>query len=245
METCSAFLAICAQRPVTRELWCFLWSVWLNGWENNREAGDLRRYHAHHDAIVMELYLVPCSRYSHLYHHRGPHQCVRPSDLGTDHGVRPDTSVRGQPIVSGARIYRGGTGGLCYWIWSHICRGEVSDLGTEVLSKCSVELESLYIYIYIYIWLSERLRYLRGVSNSDIVVLYLVVEIQSQLHTPVLKTNSIPTRHVCQRQTQHITAEPDFWYRLVMICAIPRGSIHLKIMGKLDVEIWSCKLKFE
>ena len=27
--------------------------VWINGWINNREAGDLRRYHAHYVIIVM------------------------------------------------------------------------------------------------------------------------------------------------------------------------------------------------
>ena len=32
----------------------FFWSApWINGWVNNREAGDLRRHHAHYDAIVM------------------------------------------------------------------------------------------------------------------------------------------------------------------------------------------------
>ena len=37
------------------EFWCFLWSVsiWINGWENNREGGDLRRYRAHYDVIVL------------------------------------------------------------------------------------------------------------------------------------------------------------------------------------------------
>ena len=35
-------------------LWCFLWSApWINGWVNNREAGDLRRNRAHYDVIVM------------------------------------------------------------------------------------------------------------------------------------------------------------------------------------------------
>ena len=29
--------------------------VWINGWVNNREAGDLRRYHAHYDVIVMAV----------------------------------------------------------------------------------------------------------------------------------------------------------------------------------------------
>ena len=36
------------------ELWCFLWyAPWINGWVNNREAGDLRRHHVHYDIIVM------------------------------------------------------------------------------------------------------------------------------------------------------------------------------------------------
>ena len=28
--------------------------VWINGWVNNRKAGDLRRYRTHYDVIVME-----------------------------------------------------------------------------------------------------------------------------------------------------------------------------------------------
>ena len=32
--------------------------VWINGWVNNREAGDLRRYHAHHDVTVMSLWIA-------------------------------------------------------------------------------------------------------------------------------------------------------------------------------------------
>ena len=36
------------------ELWGFLWYVpWINGWVNNREAGDLRRHRAHYDVIVI------------------------------------------------------------------------------------------------------------------------------------------------------------------------------------------------
>ena len=30
--------------------------VWINGWVNNREAGDLRRYRAHYDVTVMRNY---------------------------------------------------------------------------------------------------------------------------------------------------------------------------------------------
>ena len=32
--------------------------VWINGWENNREAGDLRCYRAHYDVIVMGCILL-------------------------------------------------------------------------------------------------------------------------------------------------------------------------------------------
>ena len=65
METFSALLAICAgnspvpgefptQRPVTRSFdVVFFICVWINGWVNNGEAGDLRRYHAHYDVTVM------------------------------------------------------------------------------------------------------------------------------------------------------------------------------------------------
>ena len=35
--------------------------VWINGWENNREAGDFRRYRAHYDVIVM-AYNSPAHR---------------------------------------------------------------------------------------------------------------------------------------------------------------------------------------
>ena len=34
---------------------CFLWSAWINGWANNREAGNLRRYRTHYDVTVMVM----------------------------------------------------------------------------------------------------------------------------------------------------------------------------------------------
>ena len=39
-----------------RALMFSLICIWINGWVNNREAGDLRRYHAHYDVIVMALF---------------------------------------------------------------------------------------------------------------------------------------------------------------------------------------------
>ena len=69
METFSALLAICAgnspvpgefptQRPVTRSFDVSLVCVWINGWVNNGEAGDLRCYRAHYDVTVMLSYSV-------------------------------------------------------------------------------------------------------------------------------------------------------------------------------------------
>ena len=46
-------------RTSDAELWCFLCSAhWINGWANTREAGDLRRRHAHYDVIVMCSYVL-------------------------------------------------------------------------------------------------------------------------------------------------------------------------------------------
>ena len=64
MEPFSALLALCAgihRSPVNSPhkgqwrgaLMFSLISAWINDWINNREAGDLRRYRAHYDVIVM------------------------------------------------------------------------------------------------------------------------------------------------------------------------------------------------
>ena len=64
METFSALLAICARNspvPVNsphKGQWCgalmySLICVWMHDWVNNRETGDLRRYRAHYDVILM------------------------------------------------------------------------------------------------------------------------------------------------------------------------------------------------
>ena len=64
METFSALLAICAvnspvpdEFPAQRLLTRSLIYVGINGWVNNGEAGDLRRYRAHYDVSVMSQQL--------------------------------------------------------------------------------------------------------------------------------------------------------------------------------------------
>ena len=41
--------------------------VWINGWVNNREAGDLRRHHAHYDVIVMMKEIIKDDGDHHLF----------------------------------------------------------------------------------------------------------------------------------------------------------------------------------
>ena len=53
---------LCGEFTGQKGQWCgalmfSLICVWINGWVNNREAGDLRRYRAHYDVIVMASWL--------------------------------------------------------------------------------------------------------------------------------------------------------------------------------------------
>ena len=62
METHSALLAICAGNSQHKGQWrrALMFSlicVWIKGWVNNREAGDLRRHRSHYDVIVMQCFV--------------------------------------------------------------------------------------------------------------------------------------------------------------------------------------------
>ena len=67
MDTFSAFLALCeGNATVTggslykgqwrRALMFSLICAWTDGWANNRDAGNLRRHHAHYDVTVKYYY---------------------------------------------------------------------------------------------------------------------------------------------------------------------------------------------
>ena len=69
METFSALLALCSGNspvPVNsphkgqwRAAWVFSSiCAWINGWVNNRKAGDLRRNRAHYDVSVMSFFYI-------------------------------------------------------------------------------------------------------------------------------------------------------------------------------------------
>ena len=55
--------------------------AWINGWVNNREAGDLRRHRAHYDAIVMHTELTLLHDISPVLIHQQPWQLHAPSKL--------------------------------------------------------------------------------------------------------------------------------------------------------------------
>ena len=72
MQTFSALLAICVGNspvPVNSPHKCqwlgalmfSLTGVWINGWLNNGQAGDLRRYRAHYDVTVMHCEKIKTS----------------------------------------------------------------------------------------------------------------------------------------------------------------------------------------
>ena len=52
------------------ELWCFFICGWTYGWISNRDAGDMRRHHAHYDATVMQD-----PHFLGYYHFRNHHKC--------------------------------------------------------------------------------------------------------------------------------------------------------------------------
>ena len=74
MDTFSALLAICvrnssvtgqfsAKRPVRRSFGDFFICAWINDWENNRGAGELRRNRPHCNVTVMKCTQTTTSFY--------------------------------------------------------------------------------------------------------------------------------------------------------------------------------------
>ena len=53
--------------------------VWINGWVNNREAGDLRRHRDHYDVSVMES--ISSWAIAHVYSLWWPYRETRQSDI--------------------------------------------------------------------------------------------------------------------------------------------------------------------
>ena len=96
METFSMLLAL-YRSPVNSPhkgqwrgaLMFSLISVWINGWINNREAGDLRRYRVHSDVTVMKP-RIKLLKPSDAYMHRVRHICIsKLTIIGLDNGLSP------------------------------------------------------------------------------------------------------------------------------------------------------------
>ena len=74
-DTFDALLAICVgnsplnsprKDQLRGALMFSLICAWINGWVNNREAGDLRRFRANYDVIVMRLNSLPWTPLSQI-----------------------------------------------------------------------------------------------------------------------------------------------------------------------------------
>ena len=113
METVSALLAICAGNspvPVNSPhkgqwrgaLMFSLICVWINGWVNNGEAGDMRRYLVYCDVIVMTHVLSePCWSSNNLRKSGASFQndCCDPRSRGTS-TIKVATCFNGQFVLS-------------------------------------------------------------------------------------------------------------------------------------------------
>ena len=89
-----------------RALMFSLICVWINGWVNNREAGDLRRHRAHYDVIVMGLGFETTQHYMKQLPYN-----------------RPISQIRANP--SGLSLIKGGLwhiakAAICFWTYSVI-----------------------------------------------------------------------------------------------------------------------------
>ena len=95
----SALLSLCAgnspvtgefasQRPVTRSCDAFFdLRLNINGWVNNREAGDLRRHCAHYEVTVIFHFQNAVLSYTHIGHNCFRLNCTHAFKKGFSHQV--------------------------------------------------------------------------------------------------------------------------------------------------------------
>ena len=120
------------------ELWCFIWSAWINRWVNDRQAGDLRRHRSHYDVIVME------STSSSLPPFGSAERCVDTCLCPQQHG----------PILANVFrwIFFGGTGfwPKCYCGLVVCSMVSLHSALIQLMAWYWTDDDPLYIYIYIY-----------------------------------------------------------------------------------------------
>ena len=116
-----------------RDHWCgaLLFSLicaWLNGWVNNREAGDLRRHHAHFDVIVI-LMFDKCVLCFYLYYY-----VVQ--DFACWCPVAHSSMTSADTVLNIMYVY------VYIYIYIYIC---------VCVCMCVCVYVCMYIYIYIYV----------------------------------------------------------------------------------------------
>ena len=156
METFSALLTIWAGNspvPVNSShkgqwrgaLVFYLICKWINGWVNNREAGDLRRYRAHYDVTVMTWHWHGSPGIFWSQHHKDLYIFPRPPTLNSRVVIRKKTSEISDWNSVAWRLltWQSQPLGDCYWLrksirhvdWKHPWNDEVLLLGRFSIYK--------------------------------------------------------------------------------------------------------------
>ena len=93
-------------------MFSLIWA-WINGWVNNREAGDLRRHSAYYEVIVMNWYIWP-----HLYSHLILHHIHLKIRLTKKRNQLQEFIAR---TIPGSILYYIGVAWMSFWVsfcWS-------------------------------------------------------------------------------------------------------------------------------
>ena len=126
--------------------------VWINGWVNNRETGDLRRHRAHYDIVMVCI----CSSLPYLV------------------GLNVEFMVSKFRFDQHTRCIVGH--------WSHVnfINPIVSYIIKKRQCKCITNIEPIYIWnkngIGLNTWLAEQYRWLLIISNALIITFNLQPE---------------------------------------------------------------------
>ena len=89
--------------------------VWLNGWVNNREAGDLRRYRSHYSVIVMSFLCIGQDRKLKFFHRKVTLLCITTTVTFLLNSLsRPTTNKTSKFRITGFFVWR-----IPWWLPLH------------------------------------------------------------------------------------------------------------------------------
>ena len=128
------------------ELWNFLWSApWINGWVDNREAGNLRRHRAQYDVIVMKYGYINCMTWGKiiwLYNHNMTKHNLTVADSMKYRAYSRDGHFLVVPVP---------TAGISWWQFRDAKFQCIFDLYQKIYLICHFKVKVIG-----FLWLSEK-----------------------------------------------------------------------------------------